>query len=64
VGGFFLTLQFVPQLSFIFLLLPLFPLFTAMFSYVAAMLNEVWIYTLGCALFFGWVIAAAFPLSS
>lgn len=63
VGGFFLTLQFVPQLSFIFLLLPLFPLFMAMFSYIAAMLNQVWSYAVGCALFFGWVITAAFPMS-
>lgn len=63
VGGFFLTLQFLPQLSFIFLLLPLFPLFMAMFSYIAAMLKEVWSYAVGCALFFGWVITAAFPMS-
>lgn len=63
VGGFFLTLQFTPQLGFIFLLLPLFPLFMALFSYAAALLNE-WSYALGCALFFGWVIAAAFPLAS
>ncbi|WP_250121416.1 alpha/beta fold hydrolase [Chroococcidiopsis sp. CCMEE 29] len=62
VGGFFLTLQFLPQLSFIFLLLPLFPIFMAIFSFAAAMLNEAWSYALGSALFFGWVIAAAFPL--
>jgi dienelactone hydrolase len=63
VGGFFLTLQFLPQLGFIFLLLPLFPLFMTMFSFAAAMLNEAWSYGLGCALFFGWVLAAAFPLA-
>lgn len=63
VGGFFLTLQFLPQLSFIFLLLPLFPLFMALFSYTAAMLNDAWSYAIGCALFFGWVISAAFPLA-
>lgn len=64
VGGFFLTLQFTPQLGFVFLLLPLFPLFMALFSYAAAMLKDVWSYALGCALFFGWVITAAFPLAS
>jgi len=63
VAGFFLTLQFLPQLGFIFLLLPLFPVFMAMFSFAAAMLKEVWSYALGCALFFGWVLAAAFPLA-
>lgn len=64
VGGFSIVVQFLPQLSFIFLLLPLFPLFMAMFSYIAAMLNEAWIYAIGSALFFGWVLAAAFPLAS
>lgn len=64
VGGFLVTLQFLPQLSFIFLLLPLFPLFMAMFSYTAAVLNQVWIYAIGSSLFFGWVLAAAFPLAS
>jgi hypothetical protein len=64
VGGFLVTLQFLPQLSFIFLLLPLFPLFMAMFSYIATMLNDIWSYALGIALFFGWVLAAAFPLAS
>lgn len=63
VGGLFLTLQFLPQLGFIFLLLPLFPLFVAMFSFAAAVLNEAWSYALGSALFFGWVITAAFPLA-
>ena len=62
VGGFLLTLQFLPQLSFIFLLIPLFPILMALFSYAAAMVNQVWSYAIGCALFFGWAIAAAFPL--
>lgn len=63
VGGFFLTLQFLPKLFFIFLLLPLFPIFMVIFSFAAAMLDEVWSYALGSALFFGWAIAAAFPLA-
>lgn len=62
VGGFLLTLQFLPQLSFIFLLLPLFPIFIGILSFAAVMLNDVWSYALGSALFFGWVLAAAFPL--
>ena len=63
VGGFFLTLQFLPQLGFIFLLLPLFPIFMALLSFTAASLNDVWSYALGSALFFGWTLAAAFPLA-
>lgn len=64
VGGFILVLYLLPQLSFIYLLLPLFPLFMAIFSFAAAQLNETWSYALGSALFFGWAIAAAFPLAS
>ncbi len=64
VGGLFLTIFLLPQLSFIFLLLPLFPLFVAIFSFAAAQLDEVWSYALGSTLFFGWVLAAAFPLTA
>jgi pimeloyl-ACP methyl ester carboxylesterase len=64
LGGFLLTIQALPQLSFIFLVLPVFPIFIAILSFAAAQLNEVWIYGLGSALFFGWAIAAAFPLAA
>jgi pimeloyl-ACP methyl ester carboxylesterase len=63
VIGIYLLLQFSPQLGFLYLLLPLFPIFMALFAYVAALLNNTWSYALGCALFFGWAIAAAFPLA-
>jgi hypothetical protein len=36
----------------------------AIFSVVAALLDEVWSYALGSALFFGWMITAAFPLAA
>jgi pimeloyl-ACP methyl ester carboxylesterase len=64
VGGFSLVLYLLPQLGFIFLLLPLFPLLMAIFSFAATFLNQVWSYALGCALLFGWMIAAAFPLGA
>jgi hypothetical protein len=64
VGGFILVLQLLPQLGFIFLILPLFPPLMAIFSLTAALLNRVWSYALGSALFFGWMIAAAFPLAA
>jgi pimeloyl-ACP methyl ester carboxylesterase len=63
VVGIYSLLQFSPQLGFLYILLPLFPLFMALFAYVAALLNQAWSYALGCALFFGWAIAAAFPLA-
>jgi hypothetical protein len=64
VGGFILVLYLVPQLGFIYLLLPLFPLAMGIFSFAGSQLNNVWSYALGSALFFGWAIAAAFPLAS
>ncbi len=64
VGGFVLALYLLPQLGFIFLLLPLFPPLMAILSFAATQVREVWAYALGSALFFGWIIAAAFPLTS
>jgi len=63
VGGFILTIQVLPQLSFIYLVFPVFPIFIAILSFAAAQLKDVWAYALGSALFFGWAIAAAFPLA-
>lgn len=64
IGGFVLTLYFLPQLGFMFLLLPLFPPLIAILSLVAGLLNEVWVYAIGSAFFFGWLLAAGFPLSA
>ena len=61
IGGLFLSILVLPQLGFIFLLLPIFPLVWAIFSLAAAQLNA-WSYALGSSLFFGWLLAAAFPL--
>lgn len=62
--GFGVTLYFVPQLGFMFLLLPLFPPLIGILSLVAGWVNSAWVYALGSALFFGWLLAAAFPLSA
>jgi pimeloyl-ACP methyl ester carboxylesterase len=64
VGGFLSVIYLLPELGFIFLLLPLFPLLMVIFSYAASLLDESWSYALGSALFFGWMIVAAFPLSA
>lgn len=63
VAGFILVLYLLPQLSFISLLLPLFPIMTAIFSFVASFLKEPCSYAIGSAMFFGWTLAAAFPLA-
>ena len=64
ICGFGLTLYFLPQLGFMFLLLPLFPPLMAILSVVAGLLNEAWVYAIGSTLFFGWLLAAGFPLSA
>ena len=64
VLGFIFVINLLPQLSFIFLLLPVFPLLIAILTWASSGLNEIWSYAVGSALFFGWAIAAAFPLSS
>lgn len=64
LGGLICVLKFLPQLNFLFLLLPLFPVFMLLFAFVAVNLKQPWSYAIGCALFFGWVLAAAFPLAS
>jgi dienelactone hydrolase len=64
IGGFVLTLNFSPQLGFMFLLLPLFPPLMGILSLVAGLLNQAWVYAIGSALFFSWLLAAGFPLSA
>ncbi|KAF3884565.1 MULTISPECIES: serine aminopeptidase domain-containing protein [Nostocales] len=64
VGGFILVLYLLPQLGFIALLLPLFPLVMAIFSFTANIFQESWSYAIGSAFLFGWMLAAAFPLAS
>ncbi|BAY46317.1 hypothetical protein SAMD00079811_39250 [Scytonema sp. HK-05] len=64
VGGFILVLYLLPELGFIYLLLPLFPLIMAIFSFAASLFEEPWTYAIGSALLFGWILAAAFPLAS
>ena len=63
VSGFGLIIYLLPQLSFLFLLLPLFPLIMAMLAFVSAWIEDSWSYALGAALFWGWLIAAVFPLA-
>ncbi|WP_375514073.1 alpha/beta hydrolase [uncultured Nostoc sp.] len=64
IGGFILVLYLLPNLGFIYLLLPLFPILVAIFSFTSSLFNEYWSYAIGNALFFGWMLAATFPLAS
>lgn len=62
IAGLVWTISLVPQLGFVFLLLPVFPIFFGILSFVAAYVKDAWSYGIGSALFFGWSLAAAFPL--
>ena len=62
--GLVLALRLVPSLGFIVLLLPLFPILTGLLFVAGAGLRRPWAFGLGSALFFGWTIAAAFPLAT
>ncbi|MBD2092696.1 alpha/beta fold hydrolase [Microcoleus sp. FACHB-1515] len=61
--GFGATVYLIPQLGFMFLLLPLFPPILGLLAIVAGWLNDAWAYAIGSALFFAWLLAAGFPLS-
>lgn len=63
IGGFVLVLQFLPQLGFMFLLLPLFPVLISLLSIVSAQVQERWSVAIASALFFAWLLAAGFPLA-
>ncbi len=63
IGGLLLTISVLPQLFFIFLLLPIFPIIFGILSFAAAQLRDnIWSVAISSALFFGWTLAAAFPL--
>ncbi|ARV61262.1 alpha/beta hydrolase [Nostocales cyanobacterium HT-58-2] len=64
IGGFILVLYLLPELGFIYLLLPLFPLVIGIFSYTGSLFKEPWSSAIGNALLFAWMLAAAFPLAS
>ncbi|HEY9848670.1 MAG TPA: alpha/beta fold hydrolase [Leptolyngbyaceae cyanobacterium] len=64
VSSLFLTVFLVPQLGFIYLILPIFPLVMAILHLAAAQIKEGWSYGIGSAIFFGWMLAAAFPLAA
>jgi pimeloyl-ACP methyl ester carboxylesterase len=63
IGGFVLVLQFLPQLGFMFLLLPLFPVLITLLSIVSAQVRESWSVAIASAFFFAWLLVAGFPLA-
>lgn len=62
IAGFILVLQFLPQLGFMFILLPLFPVVFALLAVTSAQIKNAWSAAISGSLFFAWLIAAGFPL--
>lgn len=62
VGGALLLATMVPGLGLLHLILPLLPLFFAITTITATRTNDPWAAGVGNALFFGWLLASAFPL--
>jgi pimeloyl-ACP methyl ester carboxylesterase len=58
------TIVLLPSLGFLVIILPIFPLIFALFSWVAAKIASPWAYGLTCASLFSWLIAVPFPLVS
>lgn len=63
IVGFGLAAFFVPSLFFMLLLLPFFPLVIGMLSWVGAFYDDAWTGAIASSLFFGWILAALFPLA-
>lgn len=59
-----LLVRLVPGMGIVALILPLLPVYFALFVYLGGKVRRPWTYGIGCGLFFGWVLAAAFPILS
>jgi pimeloyl-ACP methyl ester carboxylesterase len=62
VAGLALTATVVPGMFVLILIAPTLPLVLAVESIAGSAFDDPWAYGLGSALFFGWLIAALFPL--
>ncbi|UCG26453.1 MAG: alpha/beta fold hydrolase [Chloroflexota bacterium] len=63
VAGLVLTASVVPGMFVLILVAPALPLVLAVESLAGSAFDDPWAYGLGSALFFGWLIAALFPLA-
>ncbi len=62
VGGFFLALTLSPELGFIMLIMPLFPIILGLHALAVGPYRGSWAYALSGALFTSWLFLAVFPL--
>jgi pimeloyl-ACP methyl ester carboxylesterase len=62
VGALTLALQLSPEMGFLLLILPLFPIILGLHTLAAAPYRGSWPFALGGALFVSWLLLAVFPL--
>jgi hypothetical protein len=62
VGGLLLAQRLNPELSFLILILPVFPIIFALHALAAGPYRWRTAFALGGALFIGWLVLAVFPL--
>jgi dienelactone hydrolase len=62
VGALFLSIRLNPELSFLILILPVFPVILGLHAIAAGPYRWRTTFALGGALFIGWVVLAVFPL--
>jgi hypothetical protein len=62
LGGLLLAAMVVPGLGILVLIAPVLPLVLAVEALAGVAFDDPWAYGLGSAFFFGWLIAALFPL--
>jgi uncharacterized membrane protein YhhN len=62
VGGLFLALRLNPELGFLILILPVFPVVLGLHALTAGPYRWRVSFAVGGALFIGWMVLAVFPL--
>jgi dienelactone hydrolase len=62
IAGFILALRFLPQLGFMFILLPLFPIAFGLLAITSAQVKHPWSAAIAGSLFLSWLMAVGFPL--
>jgi pimeloyl-ACP methyl ester carboxylesterase len=63
LGGCFLAVRLSPELGFLLLIAPLFPIILGLHMLIAGPYKGSWAYALSGALFTSWLLLAVFPLS-
>ena len=62
IAGLLLIAAWVPTMQVVALMLPVLPLVVGCLVFVGSRVNRPWAYGIGAGMFFGWLLASAFPL--